>query len=130
MKLLKILTNLNWPGVTILKADDEQRSANPRSQEKNNLTNESFWLMGSPDVECKKQKDGKYIVTVNGFDYYNTKTDEIESGGASKIAMWELDTDYDGQKCISTTSILPDGRKIRRIGINLQKHYKRTLMKI
>ena len=69
--------------------------------------NESFWLMGSPDVECKKQKDGKYIVTVNGFDYYNTKTDEIESGGASKIAMWILDTDYDDRSVYPQQAFFP-----------------------
>ena len=39
----------------------------------------------------------KYFVVINGFDYYNTKTGEIESGDISKVAMWELDTDYDGR---------------------------------
>ena len=36
-------------------------------------------------------------VTIHGFDYYNTKTGGIESGGADKIAVWLLDTDYDGR---------------------------------
>ena len=36
-------------------------------------------------------------VTIHGFDYYNTKTGAIESGGADKIAVWLLDTDYDGR---------------------------------
>ena len=36
-------------------------------------------------------------VTIHGFDYYNTKTGNVESGGADKIAMWMLDTDYDGR---------------------------------
>ena len=52
--------------------------------------------MGSPDVECKKQKDGKYIITVNGFDYYNTKTNEIEIRWCFKNCnVGTLDTDYD-----------------------------------
>jgi adenine-specific DNA-methyltransferase len=34
---------------------------------------------------------------VHGFDYYNTKTGGIESGGEDKIAVWMLDTDYDGR---------------------------------
>jgi len=34
---------------------------------------------------------------VHGFDYYNTKTGGVESGGADKIAVWLLDTDYDGR---------------------------------
>jgi len=36
-------------------------------------------------------------ITIHGFDYYNTKTGGIESGGADKIAVWLLDTDYDGR---------------------------------
>lgn len=36
-------------------------------------------------------------VTIQGFDYYNTKTGGIESGGEDKIAVWLLDTDYDGR---------------------------------
>ena len=36
-------------------------------------------------------------VTIHGFDYYNTKTGGIESGGAGQIAVWLLDTDYDGR---------------------------------
>jgi hypothetical protein len=36
-------------------------------------------------------------VTIHGFDYYNSKTGQIESGGADKIAVWLLDTDYDGR---------------------------------
>ena len=34
---------------------------------------------------------------MHGFDYYNTKTGNIESGGEDKIAVWMLDTDYDGR---------------------------------
>ena len=39
----------------------------------------------------------EYIVTVKGFDYYNTTTGEIESGDTKKVAMWMLDTNYDGR---------------------------------
>ena len=34
---------------------------------------------------------------VKGFDYYNTTTGEIESGDTKKVAMWILDTNYDGR---------------------------------
>lgn len=36
-------------------------------------------------------------VEVHGFDYFNTKTGMIESGDTAKIALWRLDTDYDGR---------------------------------
>jgi adenine-specific DNA-methyltransferase len=91
----KDIDELKWPGVDVLKAQ-MNTDLLTADLKKKRASNESFWLMGQPDVELKKQGN-KYIITVNGFDYYNTKTGEIESGDASKIAMWELDTDYDGR---------------------------------
>ena len=68
---------------------------------KKRASNESFWLIGQPDVELKKiakgDDKGKWCVRVQGFDYYNTKTGDLESGGAHQIAVWLLDTDYDGR---------------------------------
>jgi adenine-specific DNA-methyltransferase len=83
---------------------------------KKRASNESFWLIGQPDVELRRvppEKPAKgspkkkgasgqgrdilYQVEVRGFDYYNTKTGGIESGGEDKIAVWLLDTDYDGR---------------------------------
>jgi adenine-specific DNA-methyltransferase len=66
---------------------------------KKRASNESFWLIGQPDVSVKRitegEDEGKYRVEVLGFDYYNTKTGTIDSGGTEKIAVWMLDTDYD-----------------------------------
>jgi adenine-specific DNA-methyltransferase len=68
---------------------------------KKRSSNESFWLIGQPDVHVERiaqgKDKGKYRVSVHGFDYYNTRTGVIESGGADKIAVWLLDTDYDGR---------------------------------
>ena len=90
----KDIDELQWPGVQVLKV---QVNADLLTLDlkKKRSSNESFWLMGQPDAELKKQKDGKCVVEVKGFDYYNTKSGEIESGDSSKIAMWMLDTDYD-----------------------------------
>ena len=38
-----------------------------------------------------------YVAEIRGFDYYDTRTGTIESGNTSKIAMWLLDSDYDGR---------------------------------
>jgi len=58
-------------------------------------SNQSFWLMGQPEVEIKPLKDGRFQVEVHGFDYFDTVKGELVSGGKGKIAMWALDTDYD-----------------------------------
>jgi len=44
---------------------------------------------------------------VLGFDYYNTKTGNIESGGTERIAMWMLDTDYDGRSLFPRQVFFP-----------------------
>ena len=95
----KDIDETKWPGVTLLKAQ-----MNPdlltEDLKKKRASNESFWLIGQPDVLVESYEDKgetKHKVTVHGFDYYNTKTGEVESGGADKIAVWLLDTDYDGR---------------------------------
>ena len=46
---------------------------------------------------AKGEHKGNLEVEVHGFDYYNTKTGEIESGDTRRIALWMLDPDYDGR---------------------------------
>jgi adenine-specific DNA-methyltransferase len=90
----------HWPGVTLLKA---QMNADLLTDDlkKKRASNESFWLIGQPDVLVERitkgDDRGKLRVSVHGFDYYNTKTGSVESGGKDKIALWMLDTDYDGR---------------------------------
>jgi adenine-specific DNA-methyltransferase len=69
--------------------------------------NESFWLMGQPDVEIHRLKDGQYQVEVHGFDYFDTKTGELISGGTHNIAMWELDTNYDDRSLYARQVFFP-----------------------
>jgi adenine-specific DNA-methyltransferase len=68
---------------------------------KKRASNQSFWLVGRPDVDLREitngEHKGKWEAEVLGFDYYDTRTGTIESGDASKIAIWLLDTDYDGR---------------------------------
>jgi adenine-specific DNA-methyltransferase len=83
-------------GITALKA---QMNTDLLTDDlkKNRSSNQSFWLMGQPDVTVTALKDGQWQVEVNGFDYFDTVKGELVSGGKAKIAMWSLDTDYDGR---------------------------------
>src|SRR5579883_1387414 len=78
---------------------------------KKRASNQSFWLVGRPDVELRKIKDGehegKWQAEVRGFDYYNTRNGSIESGDPSRIAMWLLDTDYDGRSLFARQVFFP-----------------------
>ncbi len=121
----KDIDETKFPGVTLLKV---QMNTDLLTDDlkKNRSSNESFWLIGSPDVIVKKTKEkipaphlsGKaqkgyeaektlYHVEVLGFDYYNTKTGNIESGGKDRIAMWMLDTDYDGRSLFPRQVFFP-----------------------
>lgn len=106
----KDIDEVEWGGVSVLKA---LMNADLFTEDlkKKRSSNESFWLVGQPDIEIKKIKTGedkgKYSVTVTGFDYYNTKSGTIESGGANKIAMWMLDTDYDGRSLLPRQVFFP-----------------------
>jgi len=78
---------------------------------KKRASNESFWLVGQPDVELRRietgEHKGKWQALVHGFDYYNTKTGEIEQGGNERIAMWMLDPDYDGMSLYARQVFFP-----------------------
>ncbi len=90
----KDVDEIRWPGVTLLKV---QMNIDLLTEDlkKAKASNQSFWLMGQPEVEVRRLKDGKFVVEVHGFDYFDTVKGELVSGGKSKIAMWSLDTDYD-----------------------------------
>ena len=74
-------------------------------------SNESFWLVGQPDVELhhirKGRNTGKWQVEVRGFDYFNTRTGGVESGDEKRIAMWMLDPDYDGRSLFPRQVFFP-----------------------
>jgi len=74
---------------------------------KKRSSNESFWLVGQPDVKVHKLDDGKVQVEVMGFDYYNPKTGNVESGGKKNIAMWMLDIDYDNRSLFPSQVFFP-----------------------
>jgi adenine-specific DNA-methyltransferase len=78
---------------------------------KKRASNESFWLVGQPDValrQIRKGNDqGKWEVEVYGFDYFNPRKGIIESGDTSNIAMWLLDPDYDGRSLFPRQVFFP-----------------------
>ena len=106
----KDIDETNWPGLTLLKA---QMDADLLTEDlkRKRASNESFRLIGQPDVYLhhisRGQDTGKRQVEVRGFDYFNTKTGDVESGGEDKIAVWSLDTDYDGRSLYPRQVLFP-----------------------
>lgn len=90
----KDIDEVNWPGVTLLKA---QMNTDLLTEDlkKKRSSNESFWLMGQPEVRHWRNDDGSWQVEVLGFDYFDPRKGDVVSGGTKQIAMWSLDVDYD-----------------------------------
>ena len=102
----KDIDEVKWSGVNLLKI---QINADLLTDDlkKGRSSNESFWLLGQPDIQVKKQKDGQFIVSVEGFDYYDPSSGEVQSGGKQQIAAWMLDTDYNERSIFPTQIFLP-----------------------
>ncbi len=108
----KDIAETNWPGVECFCV---QMNTDLMTEDlkKKRSSDQSFWFVGQPDVELIKdgRSKNKYKVKVNGFDYYDVKKGTVESGSTSRIAMWMLDTDYDGM-CIEPMQVFfPMGGK-------------------
>jgi adenine-specific DNA-methyltransferase len=106
----ELINTTLWPGLTLL-----QTLINPdlltRDLKKKRSSDQSFWLVGQPDVELVPAGSGKYKVLVRGFDYYDIKEMRVISGGPEKIAMWMVDTNYDGLCVVPEQLFFPmDGR--------------------
>lgn len=103
-----------FPGITLLKVQ-MNTDLMTADLKKKRSSNQSFWLIGQPDVDLirveKGKNKGKYKVRVNGFDYYDVKNGTVDSGNADRISMWMLDTNYDGLSIEPCQVFFPMGGK-------------------
>ena len=106
----KDIDETDWPGVKMLKV---QMNADLQTDDlkKKRASNESFWLVGQPDVSLRRIRRGentdRWQVEVHGYDYFNTKSGHVESGNTEKISVWMLDTDYDGRSLYPSQVFFP-----------------------
>ena len=92
----KDIDETDYPGVSLLKVE-MNTDLQMKDLLKKQSSNESFHLIGQPDIQIKTVQDNQWQVEVLGFDYFDMETNKLESGGIQKIACWMLDTDYDGR---------------------------------
>ena len=106
----KDIDETRWPGVALLKA---QMNADLLTEDlkRKSASNESFWLVGQPDVEVETIAEGadagKLRARIHGFDYYDTQSGNLYPGGKADIAMWLLDPDYDGRSLYPRQAFFP-----------------------
>lgn len=63
---------------------------------KSKSTDQPFSMVGEPEILISGGKKDR-VVEVLGYDYYDPSKDRVITGDTSNIAMWMLDTDYDGR---------------------------------
>ena len=96
----KDIDNLDHERINFLKS---QMSVDLLTEDlrKRRSSNQSFWLIGEPDINVEK-RDSKFFIQILGFDYYNPSKGQIESKGIESIALWMIDTNYNER------SVCPD----------------------
>ncbi|MBM3187423.1 MAG: DUF559 domain-containing protein [Chloroflexi bacterium] len=67
-----------------------------------------FTVFGLPRVALKRAKGGEYVVEMQGVDVYDPVSNTIQATGASKVAAWFLDQDYDGRCFCISQAFFPD----------------------
>ncbi len=55
-----------------------------------------FTVFGEPDIDLRTE-DGKLIVALKGIDVYDPTTGEVRSNDTDQIALWMIDTNYNGE---------------------------------
>lgn len=56
-----------------------------------------FMVFGEPDLNIQSADDGKMTVEVLGLDVYDPTTGQIRSGSTDDLAVWFIDTNYNGE---------------------------------
>lgn len=55
-----------------------------------------FTVFGEPDLALREIGD-KWVVEVRGVDVYDPTSGDVRSNSTNEIALWMVDTDYDGE---------------------------------
>ena len=68
-----------------------------------------FTVFGEPDVGTPVKTTEGWTLEINGFDVYNPITGDVRSGSATDIAMWMIDTNYNGESFFVRHAYFPGG---------------------
>ncbi len=67
-----------------------------------------FSVFGLPEIEVKQDNEGNWIVTLKGVDIFDPVENTVRSTGASKVAAWFLDSDFDNRCFCTTQAFFPN----------------------
>ena len=55
-----------------------------------------FLVAGEPDIDIRVDSEG-VVVEILGVDVYDPNTEQVRSRSADEIALWMIDTNYNGE---------------------------------
>ena len=55
-----------------------------------------FTVFGEPDISLSRTKSDEVVVELHGVDVYDPTTGEVRSNDTKQIALWTIDTNYNG----------------------------------
>ena len=80
--------------LTILPAKMDMSLAMGDDVLKKTGTENLFMVFGEPDIEMRRDGDGKVVVEVRGVDVFDPTTGQVRSSSTDDIACWFIDTNY------------------------------------
>ncbi len=83
---------------------------------KTTVSSQLFTVSGAPRTKPERQKDGQWIVHMEGVDIYDPVSNAVRSTGAEKVAAWFLDSDYDGRCFCVCQAFFPDKSAWKKLG--------------
>ena len=111
----KDIDETNWPGITLLKA---QMNADLLTEDlkRKRASNESFWLIGQPDVQVQTIADGKHRVNVPGVRLLQHQERRRGVGRPGQDCHVDAGHGLRRTQPVPSAGVLPHVRKQRRLG--------------
>ena len=75
----------------------------------------AFVMIGQPDIEVVDCDDGRVRVKLLGYDTYDPRTGNVQSGDPDDVACWMVDTDYDRISFYARRLHFPDAENDRQV---------------
>ena len=119
----------HWPGKNLRRALIDSDIFMQDLKGAKGISDSPFWIVGQPDIDIRRKEDGRYVVEVLGFDYFNPMTGECTNGGTQKIAVWYLDANYDGRTMCPSQIFFTQKNGWDKLAKNLKAYVDADLIK-
>ena len=99
------------------KGPKRRKNSSPKATPRAASSYQLFTVFGLPEIELSKPEGSKdeRVCELLGVDIYDPITGEVRPTGATKVAAWFLDSDYDGRCFCITQAFFPNQKAWEKI---------------